>query len=442
MGAARSGTAVARLLAARGARVLVSEQGTLDAHIMQSLQNLGVRLEVGGHTPQALEANMMVLSPGVPGDSPVPHQALRDGIPVFSELEVASWFCRGTLVAITGSNGKTTTTSMLAHALGQAGHDTVVAGNIGTPLSEVVPRTTADSVLVIEVSSFQLDFVESFRPAVSVLLNITPDHLDRYQGDFRCYATSKLRLTRNQRGPQDVFIFNDDDPEVRAHAQDTVTHQGVRTLPFSRRRRLDQGAFVEHGRLVLAMGSTEEVVMPLSRLAIPGPHNVQNAMAAALAARVLGTAPSAVASGLAGFGGVAHRLEMVREIDGVRYVNDSKATNVHAVQVALQSFSAPVVLLAGGRDKGNDYAALKPLLLRRVRTLVAFGESRDKVARELGPHANNAVVADTLEEAAGHARRRAEPGDVVLLSPACSSFDLFRNFEHRGDVFKALVNAF
>ncbi len=442
MGAARSGCAVARLLKAHGARVLVSEARHLARQHQRALLDMGVALEVGGHTPRALEADFMVLSPGVPPASPIPQAAATRGIPRYSEIEVASWFCQGTMVAITGSNGKTTTTALIGHVFARAGFETVVAGNIGTPLSTYADSTGPETKLVVEVSSFQLDHIDTLRPNVSVLLNITPDHLDRYGGDFGRYAESKLRISMNQSGTDDVLVYNYDDTLVREHAARLTTSSGVRVIPFSYHQTLSEGASLAGGTLVLRLGHGAEALMPTDRLALRGAHNVQNSMAAAIVGRLMDVELESLRESLSAFEGVPHRLELVREIDGVRYVNDSKATNVNAVWYALQSFAAPLVLLAGGREKDNDYEALKPLLPGRVHTLVAFGESASKVAQELGPHAGAVVAVRTLEEATRQARACANPGDVVLLSPACASFDLFENYEQRGDTFKALVNGF
>jgi len=441
LGAARSGYAAACLLRDRGARVLLSEARQLTEARQEALRALGVALEIGGHTSRALEADFLVLSPGVPSTSPVPQAAALRGIPRFSELEVASWFCQGKMVAITGSNGKTTTTTLIGHVFEQAGYETVVAGNIGTPLSACVDSIRPDTRVVVEVSSFQLDHIETFRPDVSVLLNITPDHLDRYDGQFSCYAKSKLRIFMNQTG-SDVLVYNHDDTLVREQAMLFTSTSGVRSIPFSYQEPLSEGASVTQGTLTLRLGEGDESLMSAHALPLRGPHNVQNALAAAIAARVMEVELEPLRESLSAFEGVPHRLEFVREVDGVRYVNDSKATNVNAVWYALQSFAAPVLLLAGGRDKGNNYDALRPLLSDRVHALITFGESAEKVMGELAPSVRNAVAVGTLEEATREARALARPGDVVLLSPACASFDQFQNYEHRGDAFKTIVNRF
>jgi len=438
VGGARSGLAVARLLRKAGAQVFLTEQKPAAAGLEAMLDALGVSYEFGGHTARALEADLMVVSPGVPSTIPLVVQALRTGIPVYAEIEVASWFCKAPIVAVTGTNGKTTTTSLIGYIFRQAGRRTIVAGNIGYPFSDYVLDTTPDDVVVLEVSSFQLDHVATFRPRVSVLLNLTPDHLDRYNYSFNEYAQSKFRIFANQRD-QDVLVYNHDDVLIRSAAERAHQKRGLRILGFSQKEELSEGAFVREGYLVFRIDKQEEVLMHTDKLALRGRHNLYNSLAAAVAARVMEVRNDVVRESLASFEGVPHRLEFVRELDGVRYINDSKATNVNAVWYALESFSCPIVLIAGGRDKGNDYTVLKPLVAEKVRALVAIGESADKLMAELGPLVPHAVKAQSMEEAIRYARLFAEPGDVVLLSPACASFDMFENYEERGDTFRRLV---
>ena len=301
---------------------------------------------------------------------------------------------------------------------------------------------------MLEVSSFQLDHIDTFRPTVSVLLNITPDHLDRYDHDFEKYAQSKFRIFENQQ-PGDVLVYNHDDALVREHAERDAA-PGVVRYPFSVERELERGAFVRDGAIVLRLNPPdagtptptimEEVLMPTQNLALRGRHNLYNSLAAAISARAMEISSDVVRESLASFEGVPHRLETVREVAGVKYVNDSKATNVNAVWYALESFDEPIVLIAGGRDKGNDYTPVMDLVGERCRGVIGLGESGDKVLRELGDLAKAAARAHTMEEAIQFARLMAEPGDVVLLSPACASFDMYANYEARGDEFKQLVN--
>lgn len=439
VGGARSGLAVARLLARHGAKVLLTERGPATEGIEAALDALRVRYEFGGHTDQALDADLFAVSPGVPSNAPLLEMAARAGIPVYAEIEVASWFCAAPIVAITGTNGKTTTTSLTGYLFRQSGRRTVVAGNIGYPFSDYVNDLTADDVAVLEVSSFQLDHIATFRPRVSILLNITPDHLDRYDHDFNRYAQSKYRVFENQQAG-DALVYNADDPRLADYLSLIQQHRTFDAFAISQTTEPERGAFVRDGQIVLRLNHQEELLMPTGQLALRGRHNLYNSLAAAVAARVMEVRSEVVRESLATFEGVPHRLEFVRDVRGVRYVNDSKATNVNAVWYALESFpSERIVLIAGGRDKGNDYAPLRPLVREKVRAVVAVGESADKVMRELGSAAPISEKTASMEMAIERAAALARPGDVVLLSPACASFDMFENYEDRGDTFKRLV---
>jgi UDP-N-acetylmuramoylalanine--D-glutamate ligase len=453
IGAARSGVAVARLLTGRGARVFLSDAGPGQAEARERLDSAGIEYEFDGHTDRVLDAAFLVISPGVPSSAEIVQRALAADLPVYSEIEVASWFCGSEIVAITGSNGKTTTTSLLAHVVRNSGKAVIAAGNIGSPFSEHVEHCTAGSTIVLEVSSFQLDHIESFHPRVSVLLNITPDHLDRYNDDFASYAESKFRIMRNQRSARpsslsDVAVYNYDDQLVRERVQATASRQGFSALAFSINQEVARGAYVRDDQIILRLApdptsSTaipmEEVLMPAQDLSLRGRHNLYNSLAAAIAARAMEISSDVIRESLASFEGVPHRLEYVRQVHGVKYVNDSKATNVNALWYALESFSESIVLLAGGRDKGNDYEPVKALVRERCRGVIGIGESGDKVVLELGDHAKSAARAHSLEEALQYAQLMAEPGDIVLLSPACASFDQFKSYEDRGETFKRLV---
>jgi UDP-N-acetylmuramoylalanine--D-glutamate ligase len=340
------------------------------------------------------------------------------------------------IAAVTGTNGKTTTTALLGRIFADAKRPCAVGGNIGTAFSQIVDEVTAEGTAILEISSFQLDHIVSFRPRVSVILNITPDHLDRYDRSFEKYIASKSRIFENQRRG-DTLIYNEDDPVTRTAVQGGV-HPEVTVLPFSRERELPEGAFLRNGTVMIAREGTGTEVVKAEEISIPGAHNLLNAMAAALAAHVTEIPVASMRATLRNFPGVEHRLEFVRELDGIEYVNDSKATNVDSVWYALQSFRKPLVLLLGGRDKGNDYSRLRDLVREHVRALVAIGESAEKV-RLAFQGIVPVTVCGSMEEAVRTARRLAERGDVVLLSPACASFDWFENFEHRGRVFKDLV---
>lgn len=443
LGAALSGRAVARLLSGAGATVFVSDHGKRRPGVEEELSREAIACEFGGHTRRALEADFVAISPGVPLTADIVRAAENRGIPIYGELEVASWFCRAPIVAVTGTNGKTTTTRLLEHIFRTAGRQYRVAGNIGTPFSSVVNDLDEEHTALLEVSSFQLDTIDRFQPAVSVLLNITPDHLKRYDGSFEAYTRSKCRIFENQCA-QDVLIYNADDARVQT-AVDRLSGPDVpRLFAVSCEQEVASGGFNRPGvreRLVLKLESHEEQLMAADELALRGRHNTYNSLAAAVAARVRDIQNEDIRRSLKTFTGVEHRLETVREVKNVLYVNDSKATNVNAVWYALDSFDRPVVLIAGGRDKGNDYTLLRPLVENHVRAVVALGESASKVDRELGRYAPKRRRSDSLEAAVQEAAALAEPGDVVLLSPACSSFDMFDDYEHRGNVFKQIVRA-
>lgn len=441
VGAARSGLAAAALLARAGAEVFVTDSTEIDEEAQSSLHEMGVPYERAGHSDRSLDADLLVVSPGVPSSASVVQRAMEQGLPVYSEIELASGFCRAPIVAITGSNGKTTTTALAGHLFRRAGRRVHVGGNIGNAFSTFVMDTRPDDVVVLEVSSFQLDHIHEFRPSVSILLNITPDHLDRYDQDFEKYARSKLRIIENQRN-QDAFIYNDDDPVVRGHVKRAADRaEAPRVLRISIEREVEAGGFVVNDELILRTHQQKEVLMRAEELSLRGRHNLYNSLAAAVAARVMEVRSDIVRESMMSFEGVPHRLEFIRELDGVRYVNDSKATNVNAVWYALESFTERVVLIAGGRDKGNDYSSLKPLVHEKARAVISIGESAEKVAADLGSEAGISAEAKNLDEAVRLARVFAEPGDVVLLSPACASFDMFENYEERGDQFKLLVNS-
>ena len=478
VGGARSGLAAARLLARRGADVFLTDAGPDAGGVADALKRGGVASEFGGHSARALDADWLVVSPGVPTTSNLVQSALRQKRPVFSEIEVASWFCDGPIVAVTGSNGKTTTTTLIAHVLKTAGRKHVVAGNIGLAFSDYVDDVDAETAVVLEVSSFQLDHVATFRPHVAVLLNITPDHLDRYGHDVERYAAAKFRLFDNLTA-SDWLVYNADDDRVREHVRALAAERGLTPyaiaiddtpegstppdgatpLPSALTGGAGRGAFAHDGQVVLALpplGSGpdspptvihNEPLMPTSDLSLRGRHNLYNSLASAIVARAMEIRSDVVRESLTSFEGVPHRLETVRTVGGVRFVNDSKATNVNAVWYALESVPAhddgspSVVLIAGGRDKGNDYEPLRRLAAEKVKGIVAIGEGAEAIERELGPHVPSVAEAASMEDAIQYARLLAEPGDTVLLSPACASFDMFENYEDRGDTFKRLVRA-
>jgi UDP-N-acetylmuramoylalanine--D-glutamate ligase len=435
IGAARSGVAVARLLQKNGAKVFVSD-GAAAAKLADSvaqLQSDGIQFETGGHSERVYNCSLMVISPGVPNDAPVVLQAQKHSVRVASELEVASWFCSAPVVAITGSNGKTTTTTLTGRILADAKTKHVVAGNIGTAFSSVVLGLASSDVAVLEVSSFQLDHCESFRPRIAAILNITEDHMDRYGHSMDRYAASKAKVFMNM-GSEDTLVYNADDPWTLK----VLPHARCRTIAVSTKQTLSEGAFVEGDSVVSVFGGVRAKIIPTEDIFIKGKHNLYNAMTATVIAQLLGVEVASIRTTLKEFEGVEHRLEFVRELDGVRYYNDSKATNVDSVWYALQSFKEPIVLLLGGRDKGNDYSRLTELVKANVKAVIAIGESAGTV-EEAFKRTTRIYRADSMEEAVSKATAVAASGDVVILSPACASFDWFTNYEHRGRVFKELV---
>ncbi|HUI29077.1 MAG TPA: UDP-N-acetylmuramoyl-L-alanine--D-glutamate ligase [Candidatus Acidoferrales bacterium] len=434
LGAARSGLSVAGLLKSQGAVVFVSDKKPKEESAQESrtLDNLGVDYEFGAHTDKIFDADFIVISPGVPSNSNLVHHAEKVGLKVYSEVEVASWFCRAPIVAITGSNGKTTTTTLIGKIFENAGWKTIVAGNIGFPFSDYVLDTDEKSVAVVEVSSFQLDHIDTFKPKAAVLLNITPDHLDRYE-NYEAYKNSKFRIFMNQT-PHDFAIYNHDDEAVSKHC----SKLDIIKLPFSVKGKISSGAFVESDEVFFVGEGKQDHLIGSGEIKIPGIHNLYNSIASALAARSLGVSPGVIADTLREFPGVEHRLEPVRELGGVRYINDSKATNVDAVWYALGSFESPIVLIAGGKDKGNDYSPLFDLVRKKVRAMVLIGQAAAKMQKEFSDK-TKCVMASSMEDAVAKARGEAKPGHVVLLSPACASFDMFHDYEHRGREFKRLV---
>ena len=417
LGAARSGLSAAKLLKSLGAVVFVSDNKSREdaAQEIKTLETAGIGYEFGAHTDRIFDADFIVTSPGVPSNSNLIKHALKVGLSVYSEVEVASWFCRAPIVAITGSNGKTTTTTLIGKIFEKAGWKTIVAGNIGFPFSDYVLEVDEKSAAVVEVSSFQLDHVDTFRPKVAVLLNITPDHLDRYES-YEAYANSKFRIFMNQT-VKDFSIYNYDDDAVNTYCCGLNT---VR-LPFSVKGKISAGAFVENGKVFLVENGNANFLIDSQEIKIRGVHNLYNSIASALAARSLGISFDVVADTLREFPGVEHRLEPVRELDGVKYINDSKATNVDAVWYALGSFDSPIVLIAGGKDKGNDYSPLFDLVRKKVPAMVLIGQAAPKMQKEFADK-TKCIMASSMEDAVAKARDEAKPGYIVLLSPAMCEF--------------------
>jgi len=430
VGMARSGIAAARTLHGLGAAVTITDKKPLDqlAAQVRALGTADIRVEAGGHPDRIfIETNLIVLSPGVP-KIPQVLAAHRHGVPVISELELG-WLISDTpFIGITGTNGKSTVTTLVGLMLKKAGKKTLVAGNIGNALTETPGLLHGQDWVVVELSSFQLEDIDTFRPRVATVLNITQDHLDRYK-DITEYGEAKARIFENQQ-QGDVLVMNFDDPLVRAMAP----RARARVVPFSRFEKHENGAYVENNRLI----ASGEAVCGVDEILIKGVHNLENAMAAAAMALAAGADRASVAAVLREFPGLEHRLEFVREKDGVTYINDSKGTNVGAVVKSVEGFARPVILIAGGLDKGSDFSPLADLFRNKVKLLILIGKAADKMARALGG-STETVMAKTLVDAVQLAAKRAASGDVVLLSPACASFDMFKDFEDRGRQFKEAV---
>ncbi len=433
LGAARSGIAAAKLAKRHGAIPFVSDAAPLReiGDKITELEKARIEFEIGIHSDRVFEADFIVTSPGVPDDSAPIKKAKSLGLEIISELEFASGFCKGKIIAITGTNGKTTTTTLCAYTLNNAGFKTYLAGNIGTAFSDVVDNVKENEFVALEVSSFQLDHIKEFKPYIAVILNITPDHLDRYENSFEKYIESKLRITENQNG-NDYLIVNADDKNL------TGISTGAQRYAFSISQVVERGAYFAKGALYFKDTEHPDKICNRSELSLKGEHNLANALAVLTVAKLLGVKNSSVCQSFSSFKGVEHRLEFVREIDGVKFVNDSKATNVDSVWYALRSFNEPLRLILGGKDKGNDYSAIDEPVKKHVKKIYAIGSSAEKVYghfKELVP----TEIKESLEDAVVSAFKEAEKGEVVLLSPACASFDMFDNYEHRGKVFKEIV---
>ncbi len=435
VGLAKTGVATSLFCAARGAEVTATDargENEIGDAIVQ-LRAAGVNLELGGHREDTfLRQDLIVPSPGVPADAPLLRAARAKGVTIWSEIELAGRFMNGRLIGITGSNGKTTTTSLIEHILKNAGFPTILAGNIGTPLISRIEQTNDDTVTVAELSSFQLELIETFRPNISVFLNLTPDHLDRHH-TFEEYGAAKARIFRNQK-EADSAVLNADDPASTPYAP---------TRPqvywFSRKQRVAQGAFVRDNQIVFRQNGEEMAVLKLQEIPLVGAHNVENVLAAVTTTRIAGANPAAIAKGVRSFAGVEHRLEFVAEVGGVRYFNDSKATNVDATLKALDAFPGRILIILGGKDKGSDYTVLRKPLREKAILALLIGAAADKIEKQI--EGSVAIEgAGTIERAVEIASHAARPGDVMLLAPACASFDQFQNFEHRGRVFKDLVH--
>jgi len=441
VGLGKSGVASALFLKSRGARVTVSDskpEAELRDEILLLLEH-GITVETGGHGDRTFrEQDLIVVSPGVPTDAPQLVQARNMGEPVIGELELAAQFLAGQIIAITGANGKTTTTSLTGEIVAAGKFPTLVGGNIGTPAISFVDQSGPATRIVLEVSSFQLETIVEFRPRIAVILNITPDHLDRHK-TFANYVNAKARVFENQR-LDDFTVLNADDLTTaglseRTHAQ---------LFWFSRKKEIEKGAFVRGAHIYFRDGHSEHEIMPLAEVALKGAHNLENVLAGVSAGMLVGCRPEQIRHAVQNFKAVEHRLEFVAQVAGVDYYNDSKATNVDATIKALEAFPADIPphlhLILGGKDKGSDYTVLNELLRQRVKRVYTIGAAAAKIESQI-QGATEVERAETLENAVRRASELAMSGDVVVLAPACASFDQFQSYEHRGRVFKEIVHS-
>ena len=435
LGAAESGVGSAYLAQQQGYEVFVSDFGTITERYKLQLVAWGIRFEEGQHTEaEILVANEVIKSPGIPDKAPIIKKLKEKGTPVISEIEFAGRYCDAKVIGITGSNGKTTTTSLTYYILKNAGLNVGLAGNIGKSFAYQVATEKFD-YYVLELSSFMLDDMYQFKTDIAVLLNITPDHLDRYDYKLENYAASKFRVTRNQTA-DDVFIYCADDPEtIKGMAQRSFA---ARQLPFSIEKKIEQGAYIEKDNIVINTYQ-EHFEMSINELALQGKHNIYNSMASGIVAKVLELRNETIRESMATFKNIEHRLESVGKISGISFINDSKATNVNSTWYALESMTSDVVLILGGVDKGNDYTMLKDLVKQKVKAIVCLGKDTQRIHDAFEDDTQLIVNTYSMQEAATIAYHLATKGDTVLLSPACASFDLFKNYEDRGDQFKAAV---
>jgi UDP-N-acetylmuramoylalanine--D-glutamate ligase len=433
LGAGRSGIGIAKLLKKAGAKVFLSDANPkeklnyLDTNV---LDTEGIEFELSGHSEIIYNADVIIKSPGIPPDSEVIVEAFKRGKKVVSEIEAGYWFCEVPIIAITGTNGKTTTTVMTGEIFKSAGRDVKVCGNVGLAFSEIIPELREESVVVLEVSSFQLDSIDKFKPKAAVFLNFQDDHLDWHKSKEN-YMNAKLKITMNQ-DESDVFIFNHDDNEIVKQIGKT----GARKASFGMNKgNVNTGCFIADKEIMYYKDELNSAIINVDDIFIKGMHNMYNSMAAILAAKEFGISDDVIAETLRNFKGVEHRIEFVRELNGIKYYNDSKATNTESTKMALMSFDN-IVLIMGGYGSA-DFSEIKDLVNERVKKIIAVGESKKMIKKEFG---DRAIETETYEEAVNEASKSASKGDVVLLSPAYKSYDMFNNFEERGREFKRLVN--
>jgi len=435
IGAARSGLAASLLLSRHGANVFVSDNRNREALLseIETLESNNIEYETGGHTDKVTQGmSFVVISPGVPPDAPVVRMIENAGVPQVSEIELGYWMCDGHIAGITGSNGKTTTTTLTGEIFKKGVGKAFVAGNIGNPFCDICDKVPEDGWVVLEVSSAQLEKCYEFRPEIATILNLTPDHLDRY-GNFDTYAETKMRIGEQQT-EDDAFVANFDD----TYLVRLSTRLPGRKYYFSTSERVSPGAFIEDGELVFRTNGDVKTIMPVSDILLPGPHNLSNCAASATMALIAGIGSDVIRDVISNFKGVEHRLEKCGKIGGVSFINDSKATNVDSVWYALQSVPGKLVVIMGGRDKAGDFSRLNTLLEQHAIAVVLIGEASDKIAKTLGEIVPLHRATD-MYEAVRVSYGLAVPDGTVMLSPACASFDMFTDYEHRGRVFKESV---
>ncbi|MCS6934755.1 MAG: UDP-N-acetylmuramoyl-L-alanine--D-glutamate ligase [Chitinophagales bacterium] len=435
LGAGESGFGTAVLGLRQGYDVFVSDIGKVKEHYAAKMREWKIEYEEGKHTEdKILNADLVMKSPGIPDTVPIVQKIRRAGIPVVSEIEFASWFTQAKIVGITGSNGKTTTTALTYHILKNGGLNVGLGGNIGQSFAYQVAMCQYD-YYVLEISSFQLDDIEKFRPQVAVLTNITPDHLDRYDYELKNYVRAKFNITRNQ-GPDDYFVYCADDPITAQYM--TTCPGAARKIPFSQERELPEGGYVKDNHIIIHINQNQ-FTMSIQELGLTGRHNVYNSLAAGIVANVYGLRKEQIRESLADMRSLEHRMETVAKIRNIEFINDSKATNVNSAWYALESINKPIIWIAGGVDKGNDYSVLEPLVRKKVKAMICLGLDNTKLHAAFGKMVDVIINVTSMHDAVRMAYSLGVPGDCVLLSPACASFDLFENYEDRGKKFKEAV---
>ncbi|WP_010180430.1 UDP-N-acetylmuramoyl-L-alanine--D-glutamate ligase [Aquimarina agarilytica] len=437
LGAGESGVGTALLAKAKGYDVFVSDFGKITDKYTSILAEAGLAFEEEQHTEALiLNADVVVKSPGIPDAVPIVKKIVSKRIPVISEIEFAVKYTKASVVGITGSNGKTTTTMLTGHVLSSGMEGVTMAGNIGDSFAKAVLDDQTNT-FVLELSSFQLDGVEDFCPKIAILTNLSPDHLDRYEYSYDKYIAAKFRLIKNQTH-NDYFIYDADDKDIQNYLKKHKPK--AQCFPFSLEKELEQGVFIKNNHIVISMNNEQDIIISESSLSLKGRHNTKNAMAAAMSARLIGIRKQTIRESLTNFQGVEHRLEMVLKINNVQYINDSKATNVNATYFALEAVKTPVVWIVGGVDKGNDYSELYKLVNEKVKAIICLGVDNSRIVASFENCVDTIVETQSMQEAVKIAYALGERNDTVLLSPCCASFDLFKNYEDRGDQFKTAVH--